>query len=73
MLEKFLVYSIGFPGISTGVYGYHKEEAAEVALTAIFNWFDNHKDYGMQVVIVNFSDADYEIYNIVIEKAKEGK
>lgn len=66
------LYSIGFPGISTGVYGYPKNEAAKVALSAIFNWFDKHEDYGMQVVIVNFNDADYEIYKSVIERAREG-
>lgn len=67
------IYSIAFPGISTGVYGYPKEEAAQVALTAILNWFDKHQDYGMQVVIVNFSEADYNAYQRVWEWAKEGK
>lgn len=67
------LYSIGFPGISTGVYGYPKEEAAHIALTAIVNWFEKHEDYGMQVVIVSFSEADHEIYRKVIESTKEGK
>lgn len=65
------LHSIGFPGISTGVYGYPKEEAAVVALRAIRSWFDDHKDYGMRVVIVNFSKRDYEVYQKVLDKAKE--
>jgi pyruvate kinase len=43
------------------------------ALTAILNWFDANEDYGMQVVIVNFSNADYEVYKKVIDNAKEGR
>jgi O-acetyl-ADP-ribose deacetylase (regulator of RNase III) len=73
LAAKNHLYSIAFPGISTGVYGYPKEEAAQVALTAILNWFDANKDYGMQVVIVNFNNADYEVYKKVIDNAKEGR
>jgi O-acetyl-ADP-ribose deacetylase (regulator of RNase III) len=71
LAAKNHLYSIAFPGISTGVYGYPKEEAAQVALTAVLNWFDSHKNYGMQVVIVNFSNSDYEVYKKVIDRAKE--
>ncbi len=67
------LHSIAFPGISTGVYGYPKEEAAEIALAAILNWFDKHQDYGMQVVIVNFSEEDYNVYQRVWDMEKEGK
>ena len=67
------LHSIAFPGISTGVYGYPKEEAAEVAYTAILNWFNENEGYGMRVVIVNFTKEDYQIYMDVWNKAKEGK
>jgi O-acetyl-ADP-ribose deacetylase (regulator of RNase III) len=67
------LYSIAFPGISTGVYGYPKEEAAQVALTAILNWFETHEAYGMQVVIVNFTNADYEVYKKVIDSIEENR
>jgi O-acetyl-ADP-ribose deacetylase (regulator of RNase III) len=66
------LHSIAFPGISTGVYGYPKDEAAEIALTAILNWFNEHEKYGMRVVIVNFSEADWQVYQDVWNKAKEG-
>lgn len=65
------IHSIAFPGISTGVYGYPKEEAAEIALAAIVRWFEEHEDYGMQVVIVNFSEADYQIYEQILNRAKD--
>ena len=60
------LHSIAFPGISTGVYGHPKPEAAKIALAAIKEWFDAHKDYEMHVTIVNFSQGDYDIYRNVI-------
>ena len=62
LAAKHNLHSIGFPAISTGVYGYPKEEAAKVALAAISKWFDENRDYGMYVLLVCFSDADYEVY-----------
>ena len=56
------LHSIAFPGISTGVYGYPKREAAEIALATVKEWLDEHADYEMEVTIVNFSQADYEVY-----------
>lgn len=67
------LHSIAFPGISTGVYGYPKDEAAVVALTAISDWFEQHEDYGMRVVIVCFSDADNRIYQDTVRSGKKWK
>lgn len=56
------LHSIAFPAISTGVYGYPKEAAAEIALMTIREWFEAHPDAGMRVSIVSFSAQDDEIY-----------
>ncbi len=56
------LHSIGFPGISTGVYGYPKEEAAQTALKAIDDWISANPEYDMRIVIVSFSRSDDEIY-----------
>ena len=67
------MHSIAFPGISTGVYGYPKKEAAEISLTAVTNWLDENKNYNIEITFVNFSEGDYEIYkNVVIEKFSRG-
>jgi len=73
LAARYHLHSIAFPGISTGVYGYPKDEAAEVALTAILNWFNENVKYGMRVIIVNFSKEDWQVYQDVWNKAKEGK
>ena len=56
------LHTIAFPAISTGVYGYPKEAAAEIALMTIRDWFHAHPDAGMRVTIVSFSAQDDAIY-----------
>ncbi len=67
LAAKHDLHSIGFPAISTGVYGYPKEEAAKVALSAISKWFAENPDYGMYVLLVCFSDADYRVYKEALD------
>ena len=51
--------SIAFPGISTGVYGYPRELAAQVAFAAVRAWSGVLPE---EAVFVCFSDADLEVY-----------
>ena len=53
--------SIAFPCISTGVYGYPKKEAAEIALREIRTFLNTHDDC-LFVFIVCFDDASCGIY-----------
>ena len=50
--------TIAFPAISTGVYGYPKAAAAEIALTAIRGWTAANPDAFDQIVLVAFSSED---------------
>jgi O-acetyl-ADP-ribose deacetylase len=53
---------VAFPNISTGVYGYPKEEAAEVAVGSVTDW--STTESGLEeVVFVCFSDENLEIYS----------
>ncbi|MES9992362.1 MAG: O-acetyl-ADP-ribose deacetylase [Candidatus Thiodiazotropha sp.] len=52
--------SIAFPAISTGVYGYPKREAAELALGVMKEWQE-----GFDVIIACcYSEADADIYRM---------
>lgn len=62
------VHSIAFPAISTGVYGYPKTEAAEIALKAINDWFGENADYGMTVIMSCFDKGTYDTYQKIIDK-----
>ena len=53
--------SVAFPCISTGVYGYPKKEAAEIALCEIRTFLNTHDDY-MHVIVVCFNDETRNIY-----------
>jgi len=48
--------SIAFPAISTGVYGYPGNEAAEVAVGAVSDWLAS-ETADMLVILVSFDAA----------------
>lgn len=52
------VKRLAFPGISTGVYGYPKEDAAKIAIATIREFFKEHPDADLSVTLVAFSAAD---------------
>ena len=65
------LHTIAFPAISTGVYGYPKEAAAEIALMTIREWFDVHPDAGMRVTIVSFSAQDDAVYQNIQRELRQ--
>ncbi|XP_044537954.1 ADP-ribose glycohydrolase MACROD1 [Gracilinanus agilis] len=54
--------SVAFPCISTGVFGYPNEAAAEVVLGTLREWLEEHKDKVERLVICVFLEKDEEIY-----------
>ncbi|XP_072814380.1 ADP-ribose glycohydrolase MACROD1-like [Vicugna pacos] len=61
MLEHRL-RSAAFPCISTGVFGYPNEAAAEVVLSTLREWLEQHKDKVDRLIICVFLEKDENIY-----------
>ncbi|XP_007479103.1 ADP-ribose glycohydrolase MACROD1 [Monodelphis domestica] len=54
--------SVAFPCISTGVFGYPSEAAAEVVLSTLREWLEEHRDKVDRLVICVFLEKDEKIY-----------
>jgi len=57
--------SIAFCCISTGVFGFPQQEAAEIAVQAVRRWFDGN-GFDMTVVFNVFGSADESIYRTLL-------
>jgi len=63
------IRSIAFPNISTGVYGYPKAKAAQVAVEAVRNYFEEHTNSSVKyVAFVCFDDENYKLYQELISR-----
>ena len=60
--------SVAFPAISTGVYGYPKDEAARIALEEVRAFRAAHPD-GPRVVLCFFSEEDGARMRRILEEA----
>lgn len=64
--KKLPIKSIAFSAISTGVYGYPKEEAARIAVETVKQMVENEK-LGIEVRFVLFSEQDAQIYHKIFK------
>lgn len=55
------IETIAFPNISTGIYGFPKEKAAEIAIRTVTNFLSENEQIS-QVYFVCFDQENYEIY-----------
>jgi O-acetyl-ADP-ribose deacetylase (regulator of RNase III) len=61
LAEEHDLKSIAFPGISTGVYGYPKDDACGVAIQAVSDWLAAH-ELPETVIFCCFAENDAELY-----------
>jgi len=53
--------TLAFPNISTGVYGFPKEKAADIAISTVLDFLKSHSDI-QKVWFVCFDQENYGIY-----------
>lgn len=61
--------TIAFPAVSTGVYGYPKKAAAEIALKTVFDFLKENPTLE-KVLLVSFDDENYSFLQSEREKLK---
>ena len=59
------LHSIAFCCISTGIFGFPQQEAAQIAVDTVRGWLRSH-DAGMTVVFNVFSQVDEDIYHGIL-------
>lgn len=60
--------SIAFPAISTGVYGFPADQAANIAVTELRRIMEREK-YPQTVYLVAFSDEQYDLLNKTLNQS----
>lgn len=62
------VKTIAFPNISTGIYHYPKDKAADVAIASVKEFLENNNQVIDKVIFVCFDDENYTIYKSILEQ-----
>lgn len=61
--------SVAFPCISTGIYGYPKSDAAQIAFDSVVEFLKS-SDLELDVTFCCFSEGDLRVYQEIFEKWK---
>lgn len=61
LAAEYGLKTVAFPNISTGVYGYPKDKAAEVAIRSVNEFLDYNVDM-KEIIFCCFNDENYQIY-----------
>lgn len=62
------IRSVAFPAISTGAYGYPKEEAAQIALKTIKDFCAKNPSSFDEIIFALFDSENFEIYQSIWKK-----
>jgi O-acetyl-ADP-ribose deacetylase (regulator of RNase III) len=63
--EELVLKTIAFPNISTGVYGFPKERAAQIAIAEVTKFLKTSKNIE-KIIFVVFDEENYKIYKNII-------
>lgn len=69
MADEHGCESIAFCCISTGIFMFPQDKAAEIAVKTVRDWLDEHPDTKVKKVIFNvFKDKDLSLYDSILNK-----
>ena len=61
------VQTIAFPNISTGIYGFPKKPAAEIAISEVRLFLSGNHLYLKEVIFCCFDDENYMLYKALLD------
>lgn len=67
LAEQYSIETISFPAISTGVYSFPKERATRIAVSEVKNFLERSPSIE-KVLLVCFSEGDYQCYLDIVEE-----
>lgn len=62
LLKEHSLSTVAFPCISTGIYGFPNEPAADIALNTVKSWIEQNPDKITRVIFCVFLETDFNIY-----------
>ncbi|XP_036978749.1 ADP-ribose glycohydrolase MACROD2 isoform X4 [Acanthopagrus latus] len=62
LMKEHGLNTVAFPCISTGIYGFPNEPAAEIALNTVKSWIEENHDKNIRVIFCVFLETDFAIY-----------
>jgi O-acetyl-ADP-ribose deacetylase (regulator of RNase III) len=60
--------TIAFPNISTGIYGYPKKQAAQIAVKAVTGYLLENESFIRKVYFVCFDEENFQLYRSLLGK-----
>jgi O-acetyl-ADP-ribose deacetylase (regulator of RNase III) len=63
LAKKHELRTIAFPNISTGIYGFPKEEAANIAVATTRRFIADEPDAFDEIIFICFDDENYKLYS----------
>lgn len=67
LAKEYKIYSIAFPSISTGAYGYPVKDAMKIAVKSVMDFIQNEQ-FIQEIVFVLFNENDYKLYLDYLEE-----
>lgn len=68
LADQYKIKTIAFPNISTGIYGYPKNEAAQTAIKAVNDYLSAGSKIE-KVIFCVFNEENYKIYRELLNKS----
>lgn len=71
IMKEYGLTNIAFPCISTGVYGYPNDKAANVGLKSVRDWLESNQEYSRdikRIIFCLFLNVDINLYHKLLPK-----